>query len=178
MILFPPAKINIGLNIVSKRTDGYHELESCMISIPLFDIIEIQPSKELKWMQSGLKIDSSIDDNLCIKAFRLLQTKYAIPNVTIHLRKQIPMGAGLGGGSADAAYVLKGLNKLFNLNISDQELANLAATLGSDCPFFIFDSAQMATGRGEILKSIALDLNGYHLVVIKPTIHINTKEAY
>lgn len=178
MILYPSAKINIGLNIVEKRSDGYHELETTMLPIPLFDILEIIPQNEFEWKQSGLLIDGNDENNLCIKAFRLIQTEYGIGNVYIHLRKQIPMGAGLGGGSADAAYVIKGLNELFHLNISIEKEKELSARLGSDCPFFIENSAQLATGRGEILKTIDFTLNGYYLVLIKPDIHINTAQAY
>lgn len=178
MIQYPSAKINIGLNIVEKRSDGYHELETIMIPIPLFDILEIIPQEKPEWKQSGLLIDGNNENNLCIKAFRLIQTEYGIGNVYMHLRKQIPMGAGLGGGSADASYVIKGLDKLFHLNISIEKQKELSARLGSDCPFFIENSAQLATGRGEILKPIDFTLAGYYLALIKPDIHINTAQAY
>lgn len=178
MILYPSAKINIGLNIVEKRSDGYHELETIMIPIPLFDILEIIPQEKSEWKQSGLLIDGNDENNLCIKAFRLIEAEYGIGNVYMHLRKQIPMGAGLGGGSADAAYVIKGLNELFHLNISIEKQQELSAQLGSDCPFFIEPSSQLATGRGEILKTIDFKLTGYHLVLIKPDIHVNTSQAY
>lgn len=178
MILFPPAKINLGLSILQKRSDGYHEVETCMIPIPFYDILEILPAKEFSFLQTGLMIPGVSGDNLCEKAFRLLQEKYAIPNVMIHLRKQIPMGAGLGGGSSDAAYVLSGLNELFQLQISDEFLEILAAELGSDCPFFIKNEAQIAKGRGEKLTPINLTLKGYYLVLVNPRIHVGTKEAY
>lgn len=178
MILYPSAKINIGLNIVEKRSDGYHELETLMIPIPLFDILEIIPQHQFEWKQSGLLIDGNDEHNLCLKAFRLIQEEYGIGNVYMHLRKQIPMGAGLGGGSADAAYVIKGLNESFHLNISPEKQKELSAQLGSDCPFFIEHSAQLATGRGEILKTIDVKLIGYYLVLIKPEVHINTTQAY
>ena len=178
MILFPPAKINLGLSILEKRSDGYHELETCMLPIPFYDILEILPANEFSFLQSGLKIPGASGDNLCEKAFRLLQEKYAIPNVMIHLRKQIPIGAGLGGGSSDAAYVLSGLNELFQLQLSTEILENLAAELGSDCPFFIKNEAQMARGRGEKLSVINLTLKGYYLILLNPGIHVGTKEAY
>jgi 4-diphosphocytidyl-2-C-methyl-D-erythritol kinase len=178
VILYPSAKINIGLNIVEKRSDGYHELETIMIPVPLFDIVEIIPQENFEWKQSGLLIDGNDENNLCIKAFHLIQTKYGIGNVYMHLRKQIPMGAGLGGGSADAAYIIKGLNELFQLNISTETQQELSAQLGSDCPFFIQQSTQLATGRGEILKPIDFELTDYYLVLIKPDIHINTAQAY
>ena len=178
MILFPPAKINLGLSIISKRNDGYHELETCMLPIPFFDVLEVLPANEFSFQQSGLEIPGATGDNLCEKAFRLLQEKFSIPNAMIHLRKQIPMGAGLGGGSSDAAYVLKGLNELFHLDLSDEVLENLADELGSDCPFFIKNEAQLARGRGEKLSPMNLTLKGYYLVLLNPGIHVGTKEAY
>lgn len=178
MLLFPPAKINLGLSIISKRNDGYHELETCMLPIPFFDILEILPANEFSFHQSGLEIPGLKGDNLCEKAFRLLHKKHTIPNAMIHLRKQIPMGAGLGGGSSDAAYILKGLNELFRLELSDEDLENLAAELGSDCPFFIKNEAQLAKGRGEKLTPVNLTLKGYFLVLLNPGIHVGTKEAY
>lgn len=178
MILFPPAKINLGLNILFKREDGYHEIETCMIPIPFTDILEITVSDEFEFLQTGLAIPGNLDSNLCVKAFQLIQQKFTIPNVRIHLRKQIPMGAGLGGGSADAAYVLRGLNEMFELNVSTSELEILAAQLGSDCPFFIQNKAQVARGRGEVLSEIEINLKGKHLILLNPGIHVGTKEAY
>ena len=178
MISFPPAKVNLGLNILFKREDGYHEIETCMVPIPFTDILEITEGDEFEFLQTGLAIPGNLDSNLCVKAFQLLKQKFAITNVRIHLRKQIPMGAGLGGGSADAAYVLKGLNELFILNISTSELEEMAAHLGSDCPFFIQDKPQIARGRGEALSEINVDLKGKYLILLNPRIHIGTKEAY
>ena len=178
MILFPPAKVNLGLHILSKRSDGYHEIETCMMPIPFTDILEITKADEFQFLQTGLTIPGNSDSNLCVKAFHLLKQKYGIQNVRIHLRKQIPMGAGLGGGSSDAAYVLKGLNELFSLNISISELEAMAAELGSDCPFFIQDKPQIAKGRGEILNGIDLNLKGKYLILLNPGIHVGTKEAY
>jgi 4-diphosphocytidyl-2-C-methyl-D-erythritol kinase len=178
MILFPPAKVNLGLNILFKREDGYHEIETCMVPIPFTDILEITEGDEFEFLQTGLAIPGNLDSNLCVKAFQLLKQKFAIPNVRIHLRKQIPMGAGLGGGSADAAYVLKGLNELFILNISTSELEEMAAHLGSDCPFFIQNKPQIARGRGEALSEINLDIKGKYLILLNPRIHVGTKEAY
>ena len=125
MILFPPAKVNLGLHILFKREDDYHEIETCMIPIPFTDILEITEADKFEFLQTGLAIPGNLDTNLCVKAFQFMKQKFAIPNVRFHLRKQIPMGAGLGGGSADAAYVLKGLNDLFKLNVSISELENL-----------------------------------------------------
>jgi 4-diphosphocytidyl-2-C-methyl-D-erythritol kinase len=178
MILFPPAKINLGLSIVEKRNDGYHELETCMLPIPFYDILEILPSENFSFFQTGFKIPGIQGENLCEKAFRLMKKKHSVPNVMMHLRKQIPMGAGLGGGSSDAAYVLKGLNEMFQLNLAEKLLEDLAAELGSDCPFFIKNEAQMARGRGEKLTPINLTLRGYYFVLLNPGIHVGTKEAY
>ena len=178
MILFPPAKINLGLNILFKREDGYHELNSVMTPIPLTDILEIVPSESFKFEQSGINIPDEIENNLCVKAYRLFQDYYNISPVNIHLKKIIPMGAGLGGGSSDAAYVLLGLNKLFELNLADEVLENMAAQLGSDCPFFIKNLTQLATGRGEILKPINFDLKDYNIKLLNIGIHVSTKDAY
>ena len=178
MILFPPAKINLGLNVPYKREDGYHEIETCMYPIPFLDILELLPAEKFSFLQTGLVIPGNDSDNLCVKAYNLMKERSSIPPVYIHLRKEIPMGAGMGGGSADAAYVLKGLNELFELAISVEELEEMAAKLGSDCPFFIKAEPQIAKGRGEIMSSCALTLNGYYLKIVNPGIHIGTREAY
>ena len=178
MILFPPAKINLGLKVLKKRSDGYHEIDTCMLAIPLTDVLEIIPSKEFEFKQTGNTIDGDQESNLCVKAFRLFQERYDIPNAYIHLRKQLPMGAGLGGGSADASYVLKGLNTIFDVSLSDDQLREMASELGSDCPFFISDAVQLGRGRGTELSEFDLDLSGYYLKVINPEIHVGTQEAY
>jgi len=178
MIIFPQAKINIGLHVLNKRPDGYHEVETCMLSVPLFDILEILPAEEFSFKQSGLHVDSEPSSNLCVKAYNLVKQTYNCPPVYMHLRKQIPMGAGLGGGSSDAAHVINGLNQLFELNIPNSEREHLAAQLGSDCPFFIEGTPKIATGRGEILNHSTVDLSGYHIKLIYPAIHVGTAEAY
>ncbi len=178
MIFYPPAKINLGLHVLFKREDGYHEIETCMVAIPWYDILEITLSEEFQFIQSGNVIPSSLEDNLCFKGYKALKSNYSIPNLRIHLRKQLPMGAGLGGGSADAAYVLKGINELCDLKISNEELRTISATLGSDCPFFIENVPQLAKGRGELLSPLQLNLSGYWIKVINPGIHVSTKEAY
>jgi 4-diphosphocytidyl-2-C-methyl-D-erythritol kinase len=178
MILYPPAKINLGLHVLFKRSDGYHEIETCMVAIPWFDILEITFADSFSFVQSGNVIPSSLSENLCYKAYEALKSKYPIPSLRIHLRKQLPMGAGLGGGSADAAYVLKGINEMCNLNLSNKELCAIAATLGSDCPFFIENLPQLAQGRGERLSQLDLNVAGYWIKVINPGIHVSTKEAY
>ncbi len=178
MILFPPAKINLGLNVLHKREDGYHEIESCVFQIPLFDSLEILPNEKFKFIQTGLTIDSEEEDNLVVKAFRLMQTRYNIGNVYIHLLKSIPMGAGLGGGSANATYVILGLNDLFDLGLNNDELRGLSAELGSDCPLFVERFPQLATGTGTELEPLNISLSGKYLKIVNPGIHIGTKEAY
>ncbi|MHA7131687.1 4-(cytidine 5'-diphospho)-2-C-methyl-D-erythritol kinase [Algoriphagus namhaensis] len=180
MILFPNAKINLGLHILAKRQDGYHDIESCMIPIPLLDALEIIPAqKKLEWNSSGLSIPGQESDNLVIKAYQLLKKDFpSIPFPAIHLHKNIPMGAGLGGGSADAAFALQLMNRLFELHLDNFFLEEYAAQLGSDCAFFIENTPKIARGRGEILESVHVDLKGCHLVLINPGIHIGTKEAY
>lgn len=178
MILFPQAKINLGLNVLRKRADSYHEIETVMMPIPLTDVLEILPAKDFAFHQSGLEIEGTTSDNLVVRAYEVLKDAYKLPPVYIHLLKNIPMGAGLGGGSADATYTLIGLNKLFELGLSDDELRNYAAKLGSDCPFFVDDQPQLARGRGEILSPIHVDLKGFYIKLIHPELHIGTKEAY
>lgn len=178
MILFPPAKINLGLNVLSKRNDGYHELETVMIPIPFTDILEILPSKNFEFHQTGLTIEGELSSNLCVKAYELMKNEFSIPPLYMHLRKIIPMGGGLGGGSADAAFILSGINSMFQLGISNDQLEELAGRLGSDCPFFIQSIPQVAKGRGEILTPIKVDLSGLYLKIINLGIHVGTKEAY
>ncbi len=177
MILFPHAKINIGLNVLSKRQDGYHEISSVFYPLTdCCDILEITESKHFSFYASGIEIPKG--ENLCEKAFHLLQKDFAIANVHIHLHKQIPIGAGLGGGSADAAFTLRGLNELFALNLSNKKLEAYALKLGADCPFFIEDKPKYVAGIGEQMTSIDLDLSGYEIKLINPEIHISTAEAY
>ncbi len=178
MIAFPNAKINLGLNILRKREDGFHELETVFYPVNFCDAIELMESPEFKFTTSGLAVSGNMDDNLCVKACRILQEKYPLPSFHIHLHKAIPMGAGLGGGSADAAFVLKLINEKFHLQISDVELEKFAATLGSDCAFFIRNKPALGTGRGEVLNPIELNLKGYKIVLVFPELHISTALAY
>ncbi len=179
MISFPNAKINLGLHITSKRKDGYHEIETCMAPIPLFDALEMILEKKPSWNSSGLAIPGEAKDNLILMAEKLLKKDFpGLPNLAIHLHKNIPMGAGLGGGSADGAFALKLMNNLFDLHLDDFFLEEYAAQLGSDCPFFIENTPKIARGRGEIMDPIDLSLRGSHLVLINPGIHVGTKEAY
>lgn len=177
MVLFPNAKINLGLFITQKRNDGFHNLETIFAPINLCDILEIVESREFKFTNSGLQIDGDIVNNLCVKAYDIVKGNYRIPNIQIHLHKVIPFGAGLGGGSSDAAFMIKGLNKLFDLKISIEKQKELAFRLGSDCPVFIENKAIYASGRGEIFTEIDFSYN-YNIVVIKPNLFVSTKEAY
>lgn len=178
MILFPPAKVNLGLNVLYKREDGYHEIKSCMAEIPLCDVLEILPADAFEFVQTGLTVEGDPESNLCVKAYRILQDRYGIGPVYMHLRKIIPMGAGLGGGSSDATYVLLGLNQLFELNLDDAVLESMAAELGSDCAFFVKGGVQLSEGRGEVLSPMQLDLKGYFMKLVYPSLHIGTGEAY
>lgn len=180
MISFPNAKINLGLHITAKRKDGYHDIESCMIPIPLMDALEmIISTKKTSFENTGLKIPGESKENLILKAYELLKKDFPnLPHVSIHLHKNIPMGAGIGGGSADAAFALKLMNNLFDLILDDFFLEEYAAQLGSDCSFFIENTPKIIRGRGDMLEPIDLDLSGTHLVLINPGIHISTKEAY
>ena len=182
MLVFPGCKINLGLRILNKRTDGYHNLETVFYPVPFSDALEIISSQHTGpaiFTSSGLTIDGASNDNLCVKAYWLIKKDFpTLPDVKIHLHKCIPMGAGLGGGSADAAFALQLLNNMFSLQLSSAQLISYAAQLGSDCPFFILNSPCVATGRGEILRPLTFDLAGYTLVLINPGIHINTKEAF
>ena len=177
MILYPNAKINLGLNIESKRSDGYHNISSVFYPIyDCFDILEIVSSNSFLFTSSGIPIPGS--NNLCIKAYDLLKLKFNIPAVHIHLHKKIPIGAGLGGGSSDGAFVLKGLNDLFKLNISNEILKDLALELGADCPFFIENEPKYITGIGDLMENIKLDLSMYEIRLVDSKIHINTKNSY
>lgn len=178
MILFPNAKINLGLYITKKRTDGFHELETCFVHVPWTDILEITESDAFEFTSSGLAIEGPVSKNLCFRAYEALKADFNIPPVHIHLHKVIPMGAGLGGGSSDASFTLKGLRDLFKLPLTDEQLIPYAATLGSDCAFFIDNQAQLGTGRGEILQPIDIDLSGKYLVLIYPNFGISTQEAF
>ena len=178
MICFPNAKINIGLNVVEKRTDCFHNLETIFLPIGLKDALEFIESETLHFENSGLTIDGYPQNNLCVKAWKLIQQDYAIPPVHIHLHKVIPFGAGLGGGSADAAFMLRLLNDYFKLDISQEKLITYALALGSDCPIFILNKPCYGTGRGEILEPISVSLSGKYLVLINPGIHVPTRDAF
>ena len=179
MILCPNAKINLGLEVVRRREDGYHDIETVFVPVPsLRDVLEVVRADEPGLKVYGLSCDVPAEKNLCFKAFRMMQERFGIGGVNIFLYKNIPMGAGLGGGSSDAAFTLVALNEVFELGLTDECLAEMAAELGSDCPFFIYNRPMFASGRGEILTPYPLDLSGYHIEVVTPGIHISTAEAY
>lgn len=184
MISFPNAKINLGLNIIQKRADGFHDLETVFYPVPgLCDALEIvhgnAGDETLHFTHSGLEIAGDMDNNLCSKAYHLLRKDFPeLPALQMHLHKTIPMGAGLGGGSADGAFTLTMLNQQFGLGLSNAQLISYALLLGSDCPFFIINKPCYATGRGEQLENSAVDLSGYKFVLINPGIHVPTGWAF
>ena len=180
MISFANAKINIGLNIVGKRADGYHLLESVFYPFPLYDILEITSTESATKTTleiTGLHLPIN-DNNLCLKAYHILQERFNLPPVHIHLHKQVPYGAGLGGGSSDGALVLKMLNEKFNLGLSVSQLEQEAIKLGADCPFFIQNKPRYAEGIGTDFSAVSLDLSDKFLVLVKPIVNISTVEAY
>ncbi|HPI79669.1 MAG TPA: 4-(cytidine 5'-diphospho)-2-C-methyl-D-erythritol kinase [Cyclobacteriaceae bacterium] len=176
MVSFPFCKINLGLRVLSRREDGYHNIETCFYPVPWCDVLEAIPSKRFSFDHTGLPIAGT--GNLCVRAYDMLKEGYGLPPVKMHLHKIIPMGAGLGGGSADAAFTLKSLNALFSLGLPHDKLVEIAAGLGSDCPFFLHEKAMLGTGRGEVLAPANVSLAGRFLVIVKPDAHIPTKDAY
>ena len=184
MVLYPPAKINIGLSIVGKRTDGFHNIETVFYPIPLCDSLTVEAAgtdavSQLVFSCNGIELpDNGAHDNLCCKAYHLLDADYHLPPVCIRLHKTIPVSAGLGGGSSDAAYTLQALNHLFRLKVPDEELARYASRLGSDCAFFLYGTPAFGTGKGDLLEPLALSLAGYHILLIKPAVSVNTADAY
>lgn len=178
MVAFPPCKINLGLNVLRKRSDGYHDIETCFYPVPWSDILEVIRSDEFFFSSSGTPIPGEEHDNLCVKAYRMMQAVYSLPPVKIHLHKIIPTGAGLGGGSSDAAWTLRLLNDVFALNLAKDVLKEYAARLGSDCAFFIDDIPMIGSGRGEVLTPIKISLKGKYLIIVKPDVHVSTAQAY
>ncbi len=185
MLIFPNCKINLGLNIIRKRTDGYHDLETVFYPVQWQDALEGVKSEVkslesgVSFTSSGLNIEGDPNNNLCVKAYNLLKKDFPeLSPVQLHLHKIIPMGAGLGGGSADGAYTLTLLNNLCQLGLSNGQLIHYALQLGSDCPFFILNKPCWATGRGENMQEIALDLSAYQFVIVHPHIHVSTAAAF
>lgn len=180
MVFFPNAKINLGLNILRKRDDGYHELETIFYPIGLKDGLEFIENKHnnITFSSSGLLLNIGSEENLVVKAYRLLAADFSLPGLDIHLHKVIPFGAGLGGGSADAVFLLKGLNDHFELGLTNSNLKLYAIKLGADCSFFLKNKPAFASGIGEKLQTIDFSLNGYFMMLVKPPFGVGTKEAY
>ena len=181
MLIFPNAKINIGLNVTERRADGYHNIETVFYPIALCDILEVVPSAKTAaytFHASGIAIDGDVEKNLITKAFRLLERDFDMPPVEVFLEKVIPFGAGLGGGSSDASFMLKMLNESFDLQLSAAQLEGYAAHLGADCPFFVRNRAVFANGTGNVFHDINFSLKGYSLALVKPRVQVSTKDAY
>ena len=180
MICLPNCKINLGLNIIGKRTDGYHNLETLFVPLPLSDVLEVIPAADgvFAFQSSGLNIPGGVEENLSVKAFRLLQSEHNLPEVKMHLHKVIPMGAGLGGGSSDGAAALKLISNLFNLALDIDQLKSHARLLGSDCSFFIENRPVFARERGDQFEPVLIDLSGFTLLLALPEIHVCTADAY
>ena len=178
MIVFPNAKINIGINIIDRRSDGYHNIETIFYPLPIYDALEALPGDELTFNSSGLEIPGRIEDNLCIKGYHLIKKDYDLPPVNIHLLKHIPIGAGLGGGSANAAFFIKLVNSLFSLGLTTIQMMDYARQLGADCAFFIENKPLFAFEKGDQFESIKLDLSKYKIVLVMPPVHVSTGEAY
>jgi len=178
MVAFPGCKINLGLHILNRRPDGYHDIETVFYPLPWSDLLEFLPAKSFSFSTTGLDIPGQVSDNLCWRAYQLLQRDFSLPPVQGHLHKVVPMGAGLGGGSADGAHALRLLNELFSLGLSTEQLSNYARQLGSDCAYFLLNAPALGVERGDVLTPIVVSLAGYHVVVVKPSLHVATAEAY
>jgi 4-diphosphocytidyl-2-C-methyl-D-erythritol kinase len=182
MIVFPKAKINLGLRITDRRDDGYHNIETVFYPVSLCDALEFvvprEPSDHDSLIVTGISVGGNPDENIVMKSIRTMREKYLFPRLKIHLHKAIPHGAGLGGGSSDAAYIIKAVNRYFCLLIGEDDLRSMALDIGSDCPFFLDGGPSFASGRGEKLEPIRSVLSGYYLVLVNPGVGINTREAY
>lgn len=179
MLVFPNAKINLGLQITERLPNGYHSINTCIYPIPLKDALEFVPAKKkTSFSATGTTIPSDGKDNLVLRAYKLLKKDFQLPELEVHLHKNIPTGAGLGGGSADAAFMLSALNEHFQLFLDDSFLEDYASQLGSDCPFFIANRPAIASGTGTDLEKLDLDLRGLQMVLVNPGIHVSTQEAY
>lgn len=178
MICFPNAKINIGLNIVEKRADAYHNIETVFYPIALKDILEVVPAGRLAFHNTGIPIDAPMEKNLVVKAYRLLNDDFHINPVALHLHKTIPFGAGLGGGSSDAAFTLRLLNEIHQLRLTEERLEAYAACIGADCSFFIRNKAVFAYNKGDCFKPIKFSLRGYYMILVIPPINVSTPDAY
>ncbi|HET6992411.1 MAG TPA: 4-(cytidine 5'-diphospho)-2-C-methyl-D-erythritol kinase [Bacteroidia bacterium] len=182
MIVYPNAKINLGLNVVEKRPDGFHNIETVFYPVNWNDVLEILPDETkdrgVTFSSSGIAIPGAVEENLCVRAYNLISGDYPMPAIKVHLHKIIPIGAGLGGGSSDAAFFIKAINKLFELNLAWGELHHYAKQLGADCSFFITNKPVFAEGKGDQLESTTVSLNGYYCAIVFPGVHVNTSDAY
>jgi 4-diphosphocytidyl-2-C-methyl-D-erythritol kinase len=180
MICFPNAKINLGLHVVSKRADGYHNIETVFYPVDMCDALEIVPAAEGKttFTQTGIAIDGNPEDNLVMKACNLLKEDHDLPEIAIYLRKQIPSGAGLGGGSSDAAFMIKLLNDFADLKLSVEQMEAYAGRMGADCPFFIQNKPVFAEGTGTVFSPVTISLQNYRIAIVKPSVSVSTKDAY
>ena len=180
MICRANCKINLGLDVLRRREDGFHDLETVMIPVlGLYDIVEVERVEGVSlFEQSGLQVDCDVESNLCMKALRLMQRLYGVGDVHIRLDKRVPFGAGLGGGSSDATAVILAINELYNLGLSEEKLIETASMIGSDTAFFVRNTPQLCTGRGEKMESVELPLEGKYLAIVKPAEGVSTKEAY
>jgi 4-diphosphocytidyl-2-C-methyl-D-erythritol kinase len=181
MVVYPPAKINIGLFITGKRPDGFHNIETVFYPISLTDTLEINLAdtrEKLRFTSSGIVLPGGVRDNLCCKAYHLLDAIYGLPPAVIKLHKNIPAGAGLGGGSSDAAHTLRALNVLCRLQLSNAELSGIASRLGSDCAFFLQDNPALGTGKGDVLEPVSMSLAHQHILLVKPPVSVSTSDAY
>ena len=180
MICYPNAKINLGLNVVSKRADGYHNLESIFLPIDWCDVLEVLPTRSsgIQLNVHGIEVMGETSDNLVVRAYQLVKRKFDIDGVEVHLLKNIPTGAGMGGGSSDGVFMLQALCDLFALQVSKELMLEWAASLGSDCPFFLFNRPSFVVGRGEVVETLSIDLSDYQVCVVHPGIHISTAGAF
>lgn len=179
MVSFPNAKINLGLRVTGQRVDGFHDIETIFYPVALHDAVEIIKDKKTSFNTVGIAIGGPAGNNLCLQAFNLLKQDHpSLPDVAIYLLKNIPVGAGLGGGSADAVACLQMLNSIANLDLTEKKISEYALLLGSDCPFFVMNKPCIARGRGELLQEVQLDLSAYHLLIVNPGIHVNTGWAF
>lgn len=178
MILFAHCKINLGLRILRRRADGYHDIESVMYPVPWYDAVEVVKAEKFSFQSLGNPVDGATDDNLCVRAYHLMKERFDLPPVNLFLLKNIPSGAGLGGGSSDGAFTLKLLNAFFKLQCPERQLHELAAQLGSDAPFFLESKPCFVSGRGEILQQADLNLSSFYICIVYPNVKVNTAWAY
>lgn len=180
MVLFPNAKINLGLHVTGRRDDGFHNIETVFFPAPLYDVLEMVRAEDQHFALSlsGIEIPDEGGENLCIKAWKMLEKDFDLPPVKIHLHKNIPTGAGLGGGSSDGAFTIRLINSIFTLNLTTAQMEDYARRLGSDCPFFIRNRPAFATGKGDVFSPAEVDISKKFLVIVKPPFGVNTGEAY